>query len=259
MACQVVIEGIRAGPPYSGDQPHSATVAGRTTHDCLQVRFKVRAGGPASSIIVDQTVATTITDPGGALPRVATVAFSLTGQTIACGEQLYVEMICANDPSCLDSGMIVVACKPSPDEVPPTTQPPPSQPPLSRCLVFGAGSAIMLVLALVTFAIGVATSSPATTAAAAAIAVAALVLWQLWVFFCHPSLCARLAVLCWTFKRAFIFSLVFVPLLPTLLVSVMIILVIISYGSIAGILVERLIRRGCRVPSGRLPITQIPF
>ncbi len=98
MACQVVIEGISAGPPYSGNQAHAVKVTGRTTDDCLRVRVKVHAGGPTSSVIFDQTVDTTVTDPGVALPRVVAVAIPLNAQTIACGDQIYVEMTCNNDP-----------------------------------------------------------------------------------------------------------------------------------------------------------------
>jgi hypothetical protein len=246
MACQVVILSIIAAPPYIGNRPLAAAVAGRTTDDCAHVRFVVRAGGPSSAVITDQIVDTAVSDPGGALPRIATATFPVIG-TIACGDQLYVEMSCTDVSSCQDSGFVMVECKPPPDGQP-----------ISRCLLFGAGSAVMLVLGLVTFATGVAMSSPATIAWAAAVLGLALMLWQLWMFFCHPSLCTRLAVLCWAFKRAFIFSLAFVPLLVPLWVSATIMLVIIAYGSIAGILVNLMMRRGCRIPSARLPITQVP-
>jgi hypothetical protein len=78
-------------------------------------------------------------------------------------------------------------------------------------------------------------------------------LWSLWLFWCAPSACVRLAVLCWVFKRAFIASLVFIPLAIVVPMAVAVVLVIIAYGSAAGILVHS------KVPSARLPLTQIPF
>ena len=118
------------------------------------------------------------------------------------------------------------------------------------------GSAAMALLAaLACIAIGIGTQNAIVLETGLALLPVVAVAWALWMFWCGPSLCTRLAVLCWVFKRGFIAA------LPVLFFSTnnMIILVIVGYGSVGGILVQVLRERGCPVPSARLPLTQIPI
>jgi len=80
-------------------------------------------------------------------------------------------------------------------------------------------------------------------------------LWALWMIVCSPDICTKLGVLCWVFKRAFIGSLFVLPLSS----NAAVVLILIGYGSVAGLLVITLRNRGCSVPSARLPLTQLPI
>jgi hypothetical protein len=259
MPCQVVIQGIQAGPPYALYSPQTLTVVGRTTADCTSVRVVVRAGGPASAVMHDQTVTTTVADATAVLSQLVVTNFLAGSLGLECGDRLYVEMTCSQDAACSDQGMYVIACKPDP-------RPGGSDHtgngngngwPPSRCLFTAAAGAMMLLAALTMIATGVALVQPAVVAAGLALVAAAAIPWSLWLFWCQPSTCVRLAVLCWVFKRAFIAALPFIPLALILSVATPILLVIIAYGSVAGILVDRLVRRGCQVPSARRSLTQI--
>src|SRR5262245_32215899 len=114
MPCQVVIQGIQAGPPYALFSPQTLTVVGRATADCTDVRIVVRAGGPTSAVMHDRTVTTTVADAAAVLSQLAVTSFPAGGSGLECGDRLHVEMTCAQDAACRDRGMYIIACKPDP-------------------------------------------------------------------------------------------------------------------------------------------------
>jgi hypothetical protein len=118
-----------------------------------------------------------------------------------------------------------------------------------------AGAAFGLLAALALIAIGVGMQNPVLLTVAAVLLGTVAISWSLWVFWCGPSLCVRLAVLCWVFKLGFIAA---IPVLA-FSSSAVIVLVIIGYGTMAGLLVHGLRARHCTVPSARRPLTQIPI
>lgn len=254
--CRIVIEGIHAGPPYVGGGPLAATVVARSSDHCPQVRVTVRATGPGSPVLADQTVAVDFAQPATGpdfLPGLVTLGFALPPVGLRCGDMLHVEVRCSQDPSCAAGGSFAIACKP-----PPETGMPGGDggwwPPM-RCLFTAAAAAMALLAALAAIAVGIGTQLPALLATGLGLVAVAAVAWALWVQWCGPSLCTRLAVLCWVLKRGFIAA------LPVLAFSTSagIVLVAIGYGALAGILVHALRARNCPVPSARLPLTQIPI
>lgn len=266
MACQIRIEGIGAGPPFPNGLPQAIAISGRTSADCTSLNLVVRVTGPGSPALVNTTVPVGIGDANvGAedLPGLFLHQMALPSQLgLACGDPLFVEATCTSDPGCQDSGSFPIRCKPGPggdgDGDPGDDDGNGNGWPPSRCFWTGVSSAMTLLAALTVFAIGIALMDAAMIATATALFAVAAAAWALWVFWCGPSWCVRMAVLCYVFKRAFIVS---IPVLPILGfgISALSILVVIGYGAIAGILVDRLQRNGCPVPSALGSITQIPL
>lgn len=257
--CEIRIEGVQAGPPYgAGGSPLQATVVARVSEGCDAVRLVVRVAGPGTPPLVDATVAADFSnaDSGSeVLPGLVSHSFPVPDVGLRCGDTVQVEATCASDPSCSDSAAVPIECKPAPGGGPGDDGSDGGWWPPTRCMFTAAGSAMGLLAASASFAIGVGTQNAALVAAALAIAGIAGLSWALWTYWCAPSICTRLGVLCWVFKRAFIAA------IPVLAFSTdtMIILVLIGYGAIAGILVIRLRDLDCPVPSARQPLTQIPI
>jgi hypothetical protein len=265
MACQIHIEGISAGPPYPGGLPQAIAVFGRTTADCTSVNLVVRVAGPGSPPLVSTTVPVGVGDsnvgPQG-LPGLFVHQLALPSQLgLACGDVLFVEATCSDNPNCRDSGSSSITCKPGSLGSGPGTGPGPGNGsgnggwPPSRCFWSGVSAAMALLAGLTLLGVGIALMDSVTTTAAVVLFGIAGLAWALWVFWCQPSTCVKLAVLCWVFKRAFIAS---IPILG-FSISALSILVLIGYGAAAGILVDRLQRNRCPVPSALGPITQIPL
>ena len=265
--CQIVIEGLQADPPYVfGDQPTQATVVARSSDHCTRLRVTVRAAGSSSPAITDQEIdvdfSNAVTGTGTTLGLVTTT-FLVPPVDLQCGDQLWVEATCVQDASCTASGWFRIVCKPDPGGGGTPAGGPPGGGddggggrwwPPTRCIFTAAGSAMGLLAALALIAVGIGTRNVALLTAAAALIAVVGISWALWAYWCAPSTCVRLAVLCWVFKRGFIAA------LPVLAFStnMVIVLVIVAYGAIAGILVDKLRAQGCAVPSARLPLTQIP-
>lgn len=261
MACQVKIEGINAGPPFPGGLPQAIAVFGRTSADCTSLSLVVRIAGPGSPPIVSTTVPVGMSDANAGpqdLPGLFLYQLALPSQLgLACGDSLFVDATCSDNPGCRDCGPFAITCKPAP----PGPGPDPGNGhgnggwPPSRCFWSGVSAAMTLLAGLTLLGVGIAVMNSATVTAAMVLLGVAGLAWALWIFWCQPSSCVRLAVLCWVFKRAFIAS---IPILG-FTVSALSILVLIGYGAAAGILVDRLQRNRCPVPSALGPITQIPL
>lgn len=259
MACVVRLEQLASAPPYANGLPQTIDIYGRASADCASVRVVVRAVGPGSPIIAQAVVPVGFAPNNGAdLPGLFRFQFAVPAQLgLACGDLLFIEAICAVDPSCRDARHIPVLCK-SPPAVGPVTSPPGGGSggwPPSRCFWSAASAAMTFLAALVTLGLAVALMNASLIAAAAALFAISAAAWALWKFWCAPSFCVQFGVLCWVFKRAFILS------LPTLgfTHNAMTALLLIGYGAVAGILVHRLQKAGCPVPSARQPLTQLPI
>jgi hypothetical protein len=270
MPCQIVLEGIEASPPYLlGNQPVTMTVTARCTADCTNARVIVRAAGPGSPALVDQVVVVQFPQPSGSpgpLPGLILLAFLPPSQLgLICGDYLRVEVTCEDDPSCLAAAMARVTCKPEPPGTPPPRDDPenpdPGGPdphphwPHWRCLFTAAAAAMALLAGLFNFALGVATQNGVLIDAGGLLLGVAAAAWALWDYWCDPDVCTRVGVLCWVFKRAFLAALPMIPFST----NMVILLVIIAYGSIAGLLVQWLQKRHCFVPAARGPLTQFPI
>lgn len=261
MACQVKIEGIGAGPPFPGGLPQAILVFGRTTADCTSLNLIVRVAGPGSPSLVSTTVPVGFGDANAGpqnFPGLFLHQLALPSQLgLACGDSLFVEATCSGNPSCRDSGAFSITCKPGSPGSGPGNGPGSGNGgwPSPRCFWSGVSAAMTLLAGLTLLGLGIALINSATTTAAVVLFGIAGLAWALWVFWCQPSSCVKLAVLCWVFKRAFIAS---IPILG-FSISALSILVLIGYGAAAGILVDRLQRNRCAVPSALGPITQIPL
>ncbi len=263
--CNIVIEAIESVPPFNQGLPIEAVVSARSSHYCTEVNVRVHIAGPGSADIINQSPCTV--DFSGAssnpalLPGLITVPFTLPPiAELRCGDLLFVEVICAADTNCFGSGWLPITCKPAPGEPGSGSESPengnggPHWPPW-RCLFTAAAAAFALMAALACLAIGIGTHDSTSIARGIALLGASSLAWALWSYWCGPTRCVRLAVLCWVFKCGFLAA------LPVLFFStnMVIILVIIAYGTIAGLLVQELRKLGCPVPSARQPLTQIPI
>ncbi|HSS18989.1 MAG TPA: hypothetical protein VLL54_02845 [Pyrinomonadaceae bacterium] len=263
--CQIVIEGIQAGPPYTSDGlPTEAIVVARSSHYCDEVHVQVHIADAGSQNIADQNVTVDFSgassDPA-LLPGLITLRFDLPPLSeFRCGDLLFVEITCVADEGCTKHDWFPIQCKPAPGEPGSGSDNGNGNgngghwPPL-RCLFTAAAAAFALLAALACIAIGIGTQNPTSLATGIALLGASSLAWALWAYWCGPGLCVRLAVLCWVFKCGFLAA------IPVLFFStnMVIILVIIAYGSIAGLLVEKLRKHNCPVPSARQPLTQIPI
>jgi hypothetical protein len=265
--CQIIIEGIQSGPPYSSGLPTEAVVVARSSQHCAEVHVRVHIAGPGSPDIINQFVTVDFSgassDPN-LLPGLIKLRFEWPSIVeLHCGDRLFVEVTCQQDANCSASGSFTIDCKPAPGEPGSGTDDDDDNngngngngwPPI-RCLFTAAGAAFALLAALACIAIGIGTVNPTSLATGIALLGASSLAWALWAYWCGPSRCVRLAVLCWVFKCGFLAA------LPVLFFSInmTIILVIIAYGSIAGLLVQELRKHGCPVPSARQPLTQIPI
>jgi len=257
MVCTIRLEQISSSPPFaSGGLPQTLEVYGRASNDCSSVRVSIAVAGPGSPTITNAVVPIGFPpDPGSDLPGLFVYRVALPGQLgLQCGDTLHVEAICIDDPQCRDVRDMVIDCKPAPAGGGGGTGTNGGWSP-TRCFWTGVSAAMTLLAALVTLGIGIALMVPVTNAAAIVLFGIAAAAWALWAFWCGPGTCVRLAVLCWVFKRALILS------IPTLgfTLSALVILLLVGYGSIAGILVDRLRRMGCPIPSALQPLTQIPL
>jgi hypothetical protein len=264
MACQIQIEGFQAGPPYSGNSPITVTVRGRTSGDCAQVRVIVKPTPTAIWPLFTQVLNVDYSSavPSDPFTGLFTATFPLVAANLECGDELYVTANCV-DGSCSAGGMFPIECKPAPNggnngnghngnngnghggngnPWPP-----------SRCLVSGITAAEALLGALAAFALAIAIHSPVAWAAGVVALAIFAAAWALWLFWCGPDICTRTGVICWVFKRAFIASWAAIPFSTDALT----LLVIMGYGSVAGLLVARLQAIHCTVPSSRRPITSI--
>lgn len=266
--CHIHIEGIQATPPYlNGNEPMYARIVARSSDHCSRMHVVVRAAGPDSPMLssneVEVDFSNALAESGIDLGLVVST-FTLPQVGLRCGDALYVEISCVQDPTCTANGWFPIVCKPAPAEGnggaggvgggedaggggtwwPPT-----------RCMFTAAGAAFGLLAALALIALGTGMQNAAMITAAAVLLGTVAISWSLWVFWCAPSLCVRLAVLCWVFKRGFIAA------IPVLVVSssAIIVLVIVGYGATAGLLVHALRVRNCAAPSARRPLTQIPI
>jgi hypothetical protein len=266
MPCQISIQGLQTNPPYAnGDEPTHLQVVGRSSAYCTRVRVVVYSAGPGSPTLFDQPLDVDFSNAFGQTGidfGLIVATFNLPQVGLRCGDQLYVEMRCVADPGCQAQGWFSIACKPRPQDLGGSSGTPGSGNgsgswtwPPSRCLFTAATAAFLLLAGLGLLALGIGTQNAASVAAGAGLIAAAGVAWALWEFWCGPTRCVRLGVLCWVFKRAFIVA------IPVLFFSTapMIVLVLIGYGSAAGLLVRALRASQCPVPSARLPLTQIPI
>jgi hypothetical protein len=263
--CQIVLEQLQASPPYvSGNQPSRVTVQARATGDCRRARVTLRVAAGAA-VIATQSV-TVVHGPSAVLPLTGliTATFALPSVGLQCGDPLFVEVVCLDDAACAARGMLAIHCKPDPGGDGPGGggdgpggggDGPGGGWPAARCLVSAVAATTMLLAALSLIAYGVGTSNAGPVALGTGLLAPAGVAWALWRTWCQPSRCVRLGVLCWVFKRGFLLA---IPVIP-LSTNVAIILVLIAYGSVAGILVQELRRRGCSVPSARLQLSQLPI
>jgi hypothetical protein len=263
--CNIVIEGITSIPPYNQGLPIEAVVVARSSHYCTEVNVHVHIADPSSEDLINRPPFTV--DFSGAssnpalLPGLIAVPFALPPiAEFRCGDLLFVEVTCVADSNCFAHDWFPINCKPAPGEPGSGTGEPgngnggPHWPP-TRCLFTAAAAAFALMAALACIAIGIGTQNSTSIATGIALLGASSLAWALWSYWCGPTRCVRLAVLCWVFKCGFLAA------LPVLFFStnMVIILVIIAYGTIAGLLVQELRKYGCPVPSARQPLTQIPI
>ena len=246
--CRIEIQGASAGPPYvPGGWPIEVTVTARCTDHCQQARVIVRDPALGSLVVADQTVAVDFSQAGSApdeLTGIVSLRFTLIPLSKGCGDQLQVQVTCSQDQACTATKTITVICKPPPPSIG-----------WNWCRLWVLLAAGTLFAALVLIATGVGMQQFGLLVAAFVMIGTAGGLWALWMIVCSPDICTKLGVLCWVIKRAFIGSLFVLPLSS----NAAVVLILIGYGSVAGLLVITLRNRGCSVPSARLPLTQLPI
>jgi len=246
--CRIEIQGVSTGPPYvPGGWPIDVTVTARCTDHCQQARVIVRDPALGSLVIADQTVTVDFSQAGSApdeLTGIVSHRFTLIPLSKRCGDQLRVEVRCSQNQDCAATKTIAITCKPPPPGIG-----------WNWCRLWVLLAAGTLIAALLLIAAGIGMQQFGLIVAALVMIGIAGGLWALWIVFCSPDICTKLGVLCWAFKRAFIGSLFVLPLSS----NASVVLVLIGYGSAAGLLVLALRNRDCTVPSARLPLTQLPI
>lgn len=260
---QVWIDQLQGDGPFFGGAPSSLRVIVRTDADCQQVSISVRVTDASSPLLASATVFVSFQSTAPA-QGLAVLQFSPpAGVTLKCGDTLYIEALCSGAGNAPDARTLPIMCKPDPNGGSgggggnggggggPGG---PSWPPM-RCLFTAAAAAYAMLAGLESFAIGIGTQDAALLAAGTALLAAAGLSWALWKYWCGPSSCVRIGLLCYVFKMALLGALPVIAFST----SASIILVIVAYGSIAGVLVTRLRALHCPVPSARLPITQLPL
>jgi hypothetical protein len=273
MARRILIEGIVAEAPFqSGGEPDWVSLAVRV-NDCTDVVATVDVPLPDGRRLLDhQTIHVDYpllpADP--ALPGLAIWRFRLPQAPVGlhCSDVVNVEVYCEAHTNCVATKPLPIRCKwispgqPGDDGNPDVDNGNNQNGngginwPSLGCLSSGLTGAMILLFALAGLAFGIALANAATINSSIGAIVFAAGLLGTWAALCPRSWCTKVGVMCWVFKWAFILSLL---MLVFVTINPLIILVVVTYGSIAGLLVSLLRANGCLVPSSRLFITQLPL
>ena len=123
------------------------------------------------------------------------------------------------------------------------------------CPLMGRSFAAALQLGLLTLIVGIALALPVAIATGAVMLAGAIAIQATWMRWCNVSDCNYWGAILWVLKRGTISAAVF----ALLTAKVIMLLVAVTLGVLAGMVTQRLRASRCPLPSAKTSLQQLPL
>ena len=235
--------------------PTRVEVYARVQGSCTRVQLTVRQAQGTSPLFTQAVTP----DSNGT----CSIDFPLPSTIFPCGFKLWVDAQCLDGDSGATGGFVALDCKGLPRADGDNSNSPGQNdvnwpwglPSSLFCPLMGRSFAAALQLGLLTLIVGIALALPVAIATGAVMLEGAIAIQATWMRWCNVSDCNYWGAILWVLKRGTISAAVF----ALLTAKVIMLLVAVTLGVLAGMVTQRLRASRCPLPSAKTSLQQLPL